>query len=72
MHVASSDESELDQLSNICIVPLPRFSQLACDVIDLTRFLNDLAKKIEAQTRNAESETALAKRDELINSLIWN
>lgn len=71
MRIPPGDESAPIRLAELCAVPLPRLSQLACDVAELSRFFNGLSTQIDSQTRSIELEQALAQREELINSLEW-
>lgn len=72
MSIPSDEEPTPVQLSQLCAVPLPRLSQLACDVKDLSLFLADLDKLIKSQTKSDEDAQALAQREQLITSLEWN
>jgi hypothetical protein len=72
MSIPSDEEPTPVQLSQLCAVPLPRLSQLACDVKDLILFLADLDKLIKSQTKSDEDAQALAQREQLITSLEWN
>jgi hypothetical protein len=69
--IPSADEPAPVRLVTLCAIPLPRLSQLACDVAELSRFFTELARLIDRQTRSAELEQALAQREELIKSLEW-
>ncbi|MFJ4588818.1 protein DpdH [Pseudomonas moraviensis] len=71
MSIPSTDEAAPLRLAALCAVPLPRLSQLACDVSELNRFFNSLNSSIQSQTRSVESEHALAQRHELIKRLEW-
>lgn len=71
MSIPPADEPAPVRLVGLCAVPLPRLSQLACDVAELSRFFTELARLIDSQTRSVELEQALAQREELINSLEW-
>lgn len=71
MSIAPTDEPVPVRLAALCAVPLPRLSQLACDVAELSRFFSDLATMIDRQTRSVELEQALAQREQLIQSLEW-
>lgn len=72
MSIPPADEPAPVRLAELCAVPLPRLSQLACDVAELSRFFDDLARLIDSQTRSVELEQALAQREELIKSLEWD
>lgn len=69
--IPPADEPAPVRLAELCAVPLPRLSQLACDVAELNRFFSELARLIDSQTRSVELEQALAQREELIKSLEW-
>lgn len=71
MSIPSTDEAAPLRIAALCAVPLPRLSQLACDVSELNRFFNSLHSSIQSQTRSVESEHALAQRHELIKRLEW-
>lgn len=71
MSIPPSDEPAPVRLAELCAVPLPRLSQLACDVAELSRFFSELTRLIDSQTRSVELEQALAQREELIKSLEW-
>lgn len=71
MSIPPADEPAPVRLAELCAVPLPRLSQLACDVAELSRFFSELARLIDSQTRSVEMEQALAQREELIKSLEW-
>jgi hypothetical protein len=71
MTVLPSNEPELLRLAGLCTVPLPRLSQIACDVITLSSFFNSLNSLIDSQTRSVETEQALEQREALIKSLEW-
>lgn len=71
MSIPPEDEPVPARLAAMCAVPLPRLSQLACDVAELSRFFSELVRLIESQTRSVELEQALAQRGELIKSLEW-
>ncbi|WP_167009525.1 protein DpdH [Comamonas sp. Tr-654] len=71
MSIPPADEPATVRLAELCAVPLPRLSQLACDVAELSRFFSELARLIDSQTRSVEMEQALAQREELIKSLEW-
>jgi hypothetical protein len=71
MSIPPADEPAPVRLAGLCAVPLPRLSQLACDVGELSRFFSALSRLIDSQTRSVELEQALAQREELINSLEW-
>lgn len=70
--IPASDEPASMRLAEMCALPLPRLTQLACDVVELDRFFNDLNDLIESQTRSVEFEQAHAQRDELIKILEWD
>jgi hypothetical protein len=72
MHIISTEEPAPVRLAELSGVPLPRLSQLACDVADLSRFFADLNRIIESQTSSVEMEHALGQREELINSMKWD
>jgi hypothetical protein len=72
MSIPSEEEPTAVQLAQLCAVPLPRLSQLACDVKELSLFLADLEKLINSQIKSDEDEQALAQREQLITSLKWN
>jgi len=71
MSIPRADEPAPVRLAELCAIPLPRLSQLACDVAELSRFFSELARLIDSQTRSVELEQALAQREELIKSLEW-
>lgn len=71
MSIPPADEPAPVRLAGLCAVPLPRLSQLACDVAELSRFFSELARLIDGQTRSVELEQALAQREKLIKSLEW-
>ncbi len=71
MSIPPADEPAPVRLAELCAVPLPRLSQLACDVAELSRFFSELARLIDSQTRSVEMEQALDQREELIKSLEW-
>jgi hypothetical protein len=71
MRIPSSNEAAPLRLVALCAVPLPRLSQLVCDVSDLNRFFSSLSNSIQSQTGSIEAEQALAQRDELIRCLEW-
>ena len=70
--IPSEEEPAVAQLAKLCAVPLPRLSQLSCDVIDLVLFLAELSKLINSQIQSDEDEQALAQRAQLITSLEWS
>lgn len=72
MSIPSEEEPTSVQLAQLCAVPLPRLSQLACDVKDLGLFLADLEKLINSQIKTDEDKQTLAQREQLITSLEWN
>ena len=69
--VPPADDPVPGRLAGLSIVPLPRLTQLACDVADLNNFFTELARLVESQTRSVEIEQALSQRDDLIKSLEW-
>jgi hypothetical protein len=72
MSIPPTEDPALVRLADLSIVPLPRLSQLACDVADLTRFFGELTRLIESQTRSVEASQALGQRNELIKSMKWD
>lgn len=71
LSIPPAEEPTPVRLAELSAVPLPRLSQLACDVAELNRFFAGLATLINSQTRSVELEQALAQREELIESLEW-
>ncbi len=72
MSLPSSEDPAPVRLAGLSGVSLPRLSQLACDVEDLSRFFADLNRIIESQTRSVENEQALGQREALIKSMKWD
>ncbi|MGV1045508.1 protein DpdH [Limnohabitans sp.] len=71
MSIPPAEDPAPVRLAELSVVPLPRLSQLACDVADLTRFFSELTRLIESQTRSVEIAQALGQRDALIKSMKW-
>lgn len=71
MSIPSDDELVPVRLAALCAVPLPRLSQLACDVDELNGFFDRLGKLIDSQTRSVELSQAIEQREELTKSLEW-
>lgn len=71
MSPASDSDAELVRLAALCAISLPRLTQVARDVTDLTRVLAEISKLIANQTRSAQADHALTQRNHLIESLEW-
>ena len=72
MSIAPVDQNTLAELASLCFIPLPRLSQITCDITELNRFFAELENKISQQTSSAEIESALMQRNSLIANLIWD
>lgn len=64
-------DPDLAKLASLCAISLPRLTQVARDVTDLTRVLSEISGLIANQTRSAQADYALTQRDLLIRSLEW-
>jgi hypothetical protein len=71
MSLLPDGDPDMARLAALSAIPLPRLSDIACDVADLSRFFTEISKLIASQTRSSEVEHALAQRELLIKSLEW-
>jgi hypothetical protein len=71
MSISPVEQTTMSELAALCSIPLPRLSQVTCDINELNRFFIELENKISEQTSSAEMENALMQRDSLIANLTW-
>ena len=72
IRISPVEQTTLAELANLCSIPLPRLSQITCDINELNKFFTELENKISAQTSSAEMESALLQRGSLIANLTWD